>query len=206
MHFSQQITPEQEANISASIRLAQLCEYPSQHTHHITRLALRIFDDLVELHHMGPQQRYWLQCAAILHDIGWIEGEKAHHKATLRIILDSPVLTFSSNERLIIASIARYHRRALPSPRHDHYAALSPTEQQSVSQLAAILRVADGLDAMDQSRVKEVQARFTPTKIIITYFAPGRAREEEKRTSEKSDLMREIYNKTLSIQWKHNPA
>lgn len=202
MLFNQPMTADQEMTLNTVLQLAQACEYPRQHTHQITRLALRLFDDLLEWHQLGPQERFWLHCAALLHDIGWIEGEKAHHKATLNIILNSPILTMSQNERLIVGSIARYHRRALPDPKHDHFAALTEPEQQMVSILAAILRVADGLDAMDLSRVQDASARISAQKITITYQASRRAIEEEARTIEKSDLLRELTGKKLVVEWK----
>lgn len=202
MLFSQQITPEQEGHLNAALRLAQACEYPREHTHQVTRLALRLFDDLVPLHELGTDQRFWLQCAAILHDVGWIDGEKAHHKTSLQIIQNSSILTVTQSERLIIGSIARYHRKALPSLEHDHFAALSLEEQQMVTKLAAILRVADGLDYSHLSRLRDLRARISKTAVTITYVAPLLASDEENRALVKSDLFREVFDRKLILKWK----
>jgi alpha-galactosidase len=47
----------------------------------------RLFDELQPLHLLGAQERFWLNAGALLHDIGWIEGQKGHHKTALRTIL-----------------------------------------------------------------------------------------------------------------------
>ncbi len=53
---------------------------------------------------------------------------------------------FSPREREIVANVARYHRKALPKPRHENFARLSGADQELVGKLGGILRLADGLD------------------------------------------------------------
>ncbi len=89
MRVTEPITP-----ISAVLELAQTCEFDSSHTHQVARLSLRLFDQLQPLHDLSGKERDWLHYAALLHDIGWIEGWKDHHKVSLRIILDTPLLPF----------------------------------------------------------------------------------------------------------------
>ncbi len=55
----------------------------------------------------------------------------------------------------MIANVARYHRGAEPKRKHDNYRQLSGRDQRRVSQLAAILRLAGGLD---RSNTQQVQA------------------------------------------------
>jgi exopolyphosphatase/guanosine-5'-triphosphate,3'-diphosphate pyrophosphatase len=56
-----------------------------------------------------------------------------------------------------MANVARYHRKALPSARHDDYMALADADRVLVRRLAAMLRVADGLDADHFQVVEEVR-------------------------------------------------
>ena len=188
--------------LTAVIRLAQTCEYDTSHTHQVTRLALRLYDQLQPLHNLGPEARDWLHYAGLLHDIGWIEGWKEHHKVSLRIILDTPLLPFSNKERLIIGSIARYHRKALPNIKHDHFAALSEEERSLVETLASMLRLADGLDSSHQSRVRDVTCRVTQKKIVFHCLAPVQPQEEEKAALGKSDLISSVFKRKVEIAWK----
>jgi exopolyphosphatase/guanosine-5'-triphosphate,3'-diphosphate pyrophosphatase len=95
------------------------------------------------------------------------EGNHAHHKVALKIILNTPLLSFNQKDRLIIGSIARYHRRALPSLEHDHYRALSEEDREMVSCLAGILRVADGLEYSHELRIRSIHTAFSKNKIVI---------------------------------------
>src|SRR5512135_3349004 len=181
--------PNPSLTLTAVIQLAQTCDYDASHTSQVTRLALRLFDQLQPLHNLGAEARDWLHYAGLLHDIGWIEGWKEHHKVALRIILDTPLLPFSNKERLIIGSIARYHRKALPDLKHDHFAALSEEERHLVEILASMLRLADGLDSTHQRRVRDLACRVTEKKILIQCMVQGEGLEEQKAAEGKSDLM-----------------
>jgi putative phosphoesterase len=186
--------------LQAVLQLARSCEYEEQHSQQVTRLALRLFDELKLVHGLGPRERYWLQCGALLHDIGLIEGVQGHHKASLRIILDSPLLPFDKKERLIIGSIARYHRAALPQERHRHFALLKPGLRRIVRILAAILRVADGLDYTHQSLVNELSCVLSPKQIVVRCVVKGPAEEERQRALQKGDLLEEVFERRLVVE------
>ncbi len=190
------------STMAAVIQLAQTCDYDSSHTSQVTRLALRLFDQLQPLHNLGNEERDWLHYAGVLHDIGWIEGWREHHKVALRIILDTPMLPFSNKERLIVGSIARYHRKALPDLRHDHYAALSEEERHVVDVLAAMLRLADGLDSSHQRRVRDLVCKVTEKKITVQCMVQGEALEEQKAGEGRSDLMGLVFGRKVKLIWK----
>jgi exopolyphosphatase/pppGpp-phosphohydrolase len=201
MDFIDQNTAMQEEYLKAALRLAQICEYEADHTQHVTRLALRLFDETQSLHHLGQQERFWLNCAAILHDIGWIEGRKSHNKVTLRIILTTPLLPFTNKERLIIGSIARYHRKALPAHEHDHFAALVPVDQQIVKILSACLRLADGLDQAHRGRVQDLTCKITSKKISLHCIINSATSEEDLAALKKKDLFEQVFDRKVVVSW-----
>jgi exopolyphosphatase/pppGpp-phosphohydrolase len=205
MEFITQFTPEQDAKLQSVLKLAQLCEYDSGHAHQVTRLALRIFDGLKPLHQLSQSERFILQCACILHDIGWIEGQKNHHKASLEIILNAPLLALDNKERMIIGSVARYHRKALPKPDHDHFATLDSKEKSVVSKLSAILRVADGLDHSHNAHIRDLSCKVTKEKIYIRCVAPVAYLDEERYAIFKGDLFVKTFDRALEIQWRIFP-
>ena len=190
-----------DSRLQAVLQLAQDCEYEMEHTHQVTRLALRLFDELEPLHGLGAEERFWLRCGALLHDIGLIKGARRHHKTSLRIILDTPLLPFDTRERLIVGSIARYHRKALPQETHAHFAALDPADQDNVSILAALLRVADGLDYTHQNLVEDLSCEITPQQIIVHCAVRRAAEVERQRALYKGNLLEQVLNRELVVEW-----
>ena len=192
--------------LQAVTKLAQTCDYEADHTHHVTFLALRLYDDLQGLHKLGQQERLWLEYASILHDIGWFEGGHGHHKTALRIILNTPLLPFNSKERLIVGSVARYHRKGLPDPhQHDHFATLTHPEQEMVRKLSACLRLADALDRTHCSRVKNLNCSITPKKIVVQCVVEFEPPDEAEAAQVKSDLFQLVFKRKLILEWNIEP-
>jgi exopolyphosphatase/guanosine-5'-triphosphate,3'-diphosphate pyrophosphatase len=203
MTFTNQAITRQEEYLQAALRVAQTCDYETEHSEHVTRLSLRLFDETQQLHQLGQQERLWLNCAAILHDIGWIEGRKSHNKISLRIILSTNLLPFNNRERLIIGSIARYHRKALPTIDHDHFAALVPEDQTLVKTLSALLRLADGLDQAHIGRVYDLTSKITPKKIILYCRVNSNATEEDLAALYKKDLFEQVFTRSVIFKWEY---
>jgi exopolyphosphatase/pppGpp-phosphohydrolase len=170
-----------------------------EHAHHVTRLALRLFDTLQPLHGLGAQERLWLEWGALLHDIGWIEGQPRHHKTSLRLILESASLPCSPRERLLVASVARYHRRALPSNKHKHFAVLDAADKQHVRVLAGILRVADGLDRTHRSVVEDLACDVVSEQIVIHCTTNGDTAEEYRAARDKGRLFAAVFQCQLEV-------
>jgi len=196
------LTQDQDNQLTQVSALAKECNYEEGHTHQVTHLALKLFDELPSLHKLGFGERFYLQCAALLHDIGWIEGQKAHHKTALRLIRKSPTLTFDKHDRLMVGSIARYHRKALPNKTHKHYMALQPSDRRIVSMLGAILRLADGLDRTHQNVVQDLTCSVSLQKVVVSLKVKSPADEEHREAMEKSDLFEKIFNRKVEITWK----
>lgn len=193
---------ESDPRIKAVLDLARSCDYEAEHTHQVTRLALKLFDESVVLHGLGQDDRFLLQCASLLHDIGWVEGQQAHHKTALRIILNSPLLPFDERQRLLIGSVARYHRKALPGPTHEHFTVLSEADRRRVSVLAGILRVADGLDRTHRSLVDDFTCTISSRKITIKCRVHWPAEMERQSALDKGQLLETTLGRHVAIEWR----
>ncbi len=191
----------QRDRMKAVLQLAASCNYEAGHTHQVTHLALQLFDELQSLHGLGEQERFWLRCAGLLHDIGWVEGQKAHHKTALRLILEAPLLLFNTREQLIVGLVARYHRKALPDESHDHYAALQPSDRQTVCTLAGLLRVADGLDRTHRSLIANLACEIRSNKIVVHCDVRRPAQEEQQEALDKGELFEQVLERKLVLEW-----
>jgi len=186
-----------EALVKAAVELAQSLHYEERHAEQVARLALAIFDGLQQVHGLGDEAREVLHAAAILHDVGLSEEPQGHHKASQRIIAGADALPVEGEDRQIIACVARYHRKALPSLDHAEFAALSADGRRLVEVLAAILRVADGLDVTHRSLVASLAAEASADRITIRCRTQGDAGAEAEKAIAKGDLFERVFGRRL---------
>jgi hypothetical protein len=189
----------EEERIQAVTSLAEEHAYPEEHVQKTTFLALRLFDELQPLHRLGRDERFWLQCGSLLHDIG--KGKKDHHLKALDTILNSEKLPFSSREKRIIGSIARYHRRENPREKHENLADLPIVDQRMVTILSSILRVADGLDTSPRGNVIELKCSFSADEITIKCMVESQAEKQKRRALGKGELLEFAFDRELYIEW-----
>ncbi len=187
------------------IQLAKKYQYEQEHSHHDMMLAVKLFDRLKVLHALGPIEREWLEYAAILHDIGWIEGQKAHHKTALRMIIAVDLPLFTDQEKIMIGLIARYHRKSLPKDKHEYYRDLNDESKKIVSILGSFLRLADGLDRTHSSCIEDFECEVLDEKIILKVTKAQTFSETDMELGlRKSDLLQVVFNREFEIDWKRN--
>jgi exopolyphosphatase/guanosine-5'-triphosphate,3'-diphosphate pyrophosphatase len=177
-----------EQIISQARKFRNDCDDEVQHSEQVTKLSIMLFEKLHVVHHFGSYELFLLTCAAILHDIGWVQGQAAHHKASMQMIYSDKTVSLTEKDRKKIAAIARYHRKALPKPNHALYKDLTDKEQRQVSLLAGILRVADGLDRSHMSAVKKVDVNISNNIIEFCCATVGSASSEMFAAQKKADL------------------
>jgi exopolyphosphatase/guanosine-5'-triphosphate,3'-diphosphate pyrophosphatase len=131
------------------------------HSERVAGLALELHDGLSEaglIKAEGEEARSILLIAALLHDVGKAKGHKGHHKASLRLITEHAApLGWNAETLQRAAVVARFHHGALPSKSHKALRDLLPDRQKTIMQLAAILRLANALDAAHDGHVRRVQ-------------------------------------------------
>jgi exopolyphosphatase/guanosine-5'-triphosphate,3'-diphosphate pyrophosphatase len=159
----------------AVIDLAARCDYPPEHSFKVSLLAGQIFKQTAHLHQLGETERKLLQYAGILHDIGYHIGYAKHHKHGYYLVMNGDLRGFTPEERIILALLVRYHRRATPQESHPEFASLPKESRRVIQCLSSILRIADGLDQSHFSYVNEIKCRSsnkTIRFIIITEAKP----------------------------------
>src|SRR3954463_4146464 len=126
--------------------LAERFEFWSEHSQHVSRLALALFDQTRAIHGLTDREREWLEYAAILHDVGVHISYEGHHKHSYYLITNGDLRGFEPDEIQIIALVARYHRQASPKRKHEGFGRLPRRMRGTVRALSAMLRLAESLD------------------------------------------------------------
>ena len=176
--------------------LAKRCHAPEVHSLHVAGLVLRLFDQTARLHHLGEAERSWLEFAAVLHDIGYVINPRQHHKHAYYLIKNSDIGGLTAEEIEVVANVARYHRRSMPSAKHEGYAGLSVKLKRTVRILSALLRVADALDRTHFAAVQTVNVKIGQM-LTIEAAVNGDAAMEIWSASQRTDLLEQVFRRRV---------
>jgi exopolyphosphatase/guanosine-5'-triphosphate,3'-diphosphate pyrophosphatase len=174
----------------------------TEHQEQVRKLSLSLFDQLQSLHKLGNVERCWLECAAILHDIGISKTAKSHNKKSMELILNDTRLLLPSMERRVVASIARYHRGGLPKKKHYNLASLSLKTVRKIETLSGVLRVADSLDYTHNGIVESLALKKSNKRITINCTVSSQPTVEEQAFAKKKDLIEKVLKKKMVLVWK----
>ncbi|GAC1565984.1 MAG: hypothetical protein NVS3B14_05650 [Ktedonobacteraceae bacterium] len=172
------------------------------HARQVARLSAQLFDATQPLHHLDVSALRLLDRAALLHNTGMLIEARRHHKHSFHLIKETSLPDFTGEERHEIATIARYHRRALPSMSHEEYAVMDRKARKRVSALSALLRVADALDYSHDGRVLCLVANpeFCDKQnwTLSIWVRPLADLDYElEHASEKADLFEKVFKRKL---------
>jgi exopolyphosphatase/guanosine-5'-triphosphate,3'-diphosphate pyrophosphatase len=107
------------------------------------------------LHHDEGKGRLLLWAAAQLHDCGKYVNVGAYH------------------EHLMVAAIARYHRRSLPKKRHESWQLIEGREERrTVTFLALFLRLAAALDRRPEAAIERFAVRQEGSGALVVTLEP----------------------------------
>lgn len=185
--------------IASAIQLGRRYHFDERHGRAVARFALDLFDQTQKQHLMGEEARLLLEVAALLHDVGQYVNISGHHKHTHYLIHASPIVGLSEMQRAIIANVARYHRKSPPTVRHEPYRILQPRDRLLVTKLAAILRIADALDAEHAGKVGDIRVEFKRPYLHLRLRGDGDLLLEKWAVGRKAALFEEVYGVKVSL-------
>ena len=160
------------------VELGERCGYSPAHARHVAELALAVFDQTRAVHKLGDREREWLEYGALLHDAGVHISYERHHRHSYYLIKNGELRGFDPSEIEIIALLARYHRQATPKKTHEGYGLLKNKLRRTVKTLAAMLRLAEGLDRSHAQMVTTVDVVPRGNAFLIRLRAAGDAELE----------------------------
>ncbi len=170
--FYEQFLPDQTPPLIPNLRnfaihnLVRVYGYEQQHVAKVRELALQMFDQLIPLHNYGAWERELLGAAAMMHDLGVNVNYYDHHKHSAYIILNSALPGYEHREIAIIALLARGHRKGAIDV-GNLAPILHKDDEQRITQLAALLRIAEYLERSKSQVVRAVHCELgDPVRIV----------------------------------------
>jgi exopolyphosphatase/guanosine-5'-triphosphate,3'-diphosphate pyrophosphatase len=195
---------QQRDMMTGAIALGRRFTFDESHARHVAGLAAALFDQLATVHKLGEDDRRILLAAAVLHDIGQYVSYRKHHKHSYYLISNASLPDLTPRDTLLVALVARYHRRAEPRPGHEGFADLSKSEQGRIVWLAALLRIADALDRQHRQHVVRVDAKVDDDELRIDVHVRGDVLLEEWAIEKKARLFTRTLGLDLTLKIREN--
>ncbi len=205
LELAREVTGQEDETLLAGVihsatAMAEKYHVDLNHARNVAEVAVRLFDFLQSDHALGTRYRLLLRVAALLHEVGGFVSSRAHHKHSGYLISNSEIFGLNRGEIMLVAQIARYHRRSVPQQSHPDYMALPRETRVVVNKLAAILRVADALVRGNYRRVQDIRFQRQGDELTVGFPEPGGLLLEDRALSAKGDLFEEVYGMKIRLE------
>lgn len=194
-------TEEQGDPIQGVQEFGKACGFEPKHAQQVAKLARKLFEQLEAPLKLPPGEKPLLEAAAWLHEVGALINYQKHHQHSYHLIKHGNLRGFSPAQRELVANVARYHRKAPPKPKHAAYAKLTPGEQATVRRLAALLRLADGLDRTHTQRIDDLRCFCEGDTVRIAARAADSPAVDLWGAEQKGKLFERVFNRRLEFAW-----
>jgi CHAD domain-containing protein len=174
--------------------------YPTnlRRAEHMRDLALELFDATKTTHQLPNDQRRLLEVAAMLQYLIESQEDETSNKAGYLFILSNPLTDLNDSENSILEDILRYQHEKVDLEPHADPAEGLPAVDEALP-LAAILRIAQGLDS-SQSQETTIRAiETTPQRLDILVAGP-RAKKDARSAKKAARLWSSLFNHKVSLE------
>jgi exopolyphosphatase/guanosine-5'-triphosphate,3'-diphosphate pyrophosphatase len=169
------------------------------HARKVAHIANLLFTALEPLHGLPPPSGRLLEAAAYLHDVGHYVSSTGHHKHSYYVVVNSDMPGFTERERMMIAALCRYHRKALPNPVHNAYQTLTADEKRVLTLSIPILRLADNLDRSHEQRIQALECKVRNGDVLLEVHSHGDIDLEQWGAERVAEVFRQAYNRQILI-------
>lgn len=174
-----------------------------EHASRVAESCILLFDKLVPVHNLDPELCTAMRIAALVHDIGYSTNASGHHKEGRDILLENSPDELPFPLCMMLPWTTFLHRKNIDRSKLEKlkqqiaFMRMPLKMQHDTLVLAAILRIADGLDysRMDSS-IHDIDIK--EDSIIITVQGPC-AHDDASRAYKKSDLWHILFRTELMI-------
>ena len=179
--------------IGSVLELGRRFDFDEAHAVHVASLASDLFNQLQSHHNLDPRYGTFLRVAAYLHEIGMFINNRGYHN-------NSELFGLGKTNLLLIALIARYHRRASPQPKHDGFSTLNRDNRVAVSKLAAILRVAVALDASRNQAIHQIHCKTDVKQLVVSTPDATDLSLEQLTLKQNGSLFEEVFGLRILLR------
>lgn len=186
--------------------LARKYHADMDHARDVEEKAVTLFEALKKTHGMKEREKYLLQLAAKLHDIGKFMNLNKHYIHSYNAIKAAEILGLGEEELEIVANVARYHSSQVPQRTHENYWSMRPRDRVTTAKLVAIIRIADALDRSHRQKISNLKVSVGSQEMIIRGDTTADPLMEEWTFEVKSEFFQEVFGIRPQLKLKRKMA
>src|ERR1035437_5719039 len=201
-----QKTPMRNRSI---LHLGRSCNFDEKHSETVASLALQLFDSAkqIGLHNLGETEKELLKHAATLHDVGDFLSFNDHQLHSHYIISNAELLGFDKKEIQVIANIARFHRKKLPSKKALKTTGLDEKTNHTIAVLSTFLRFAEKLDRSHSCLVNKAEfIKESKDQVLLAFYSDSDCSLEEWSIVQNRQAFFEAFGKQLEAHCIFSPS
>ncbi len=182
------------------LHLGRSCNFDEKHSETVASLALQLFESAkqIGLHNLGETEKELLTHAATLHDVGDFLSFNNHQLHSHYIISNAELLGFDKKEVQIMANIARFHRKKLPSKKALKNTGLDEKTNHTIAVLSTFLRFAEKLDRSHCCLVKKAEfVKMSKDQVLLSFYSDSDCSLEEWSIIQNRQAFFEAFGKEL---------
>lgn len=179
-----------------------LFEADTRHAHHITKLALTMFDGWTELHKIRKGYRRLLETAALLHDIGITINFYSHARHSAYMIQNAKLFGLTHKEQIITSAIAGWHNGVSKNYFKDRFykEILTESNWKLINKLALLLALSESLDYSEARMVRGLSTSFDKKNAVLKIYADNIPSIEMHQIKSHLTWFKKTFGADLSIE------
>ena len=185
--------------------IEELCDtyqIDMNHASYVALLAVDLFDRLEEFHELEEEYRRLTETAAIVHDVGYSANPESPHTFGRDLLLDLKLIGVQESELRFIAFSTAMGRKEVKQKRlNSEYklASIKEHERFQAGIIAALVRIADGLDASMSQNTAITDVTYGPDLEVTIRVEGPAALDDSLRARENADLLSALLHMPILV-------
>lgn len=180
-------------------QLTRLTRFDREHAQAVRTLAVELFRRTALYHGLPESFLSVLGAGAWLHDLGYHENPPRHQERGRELVLQNGIEGFDWREMVMIACLVGYHREKVRPKNDPLFQSLDPDTRHVLLRLAAIVRVADGLDFTHNAIIQLVELTETARGAFLRVQAPPEHDSGRDLNIARANKKADLWNRVMPV-------
>ncbi|MBL8045798.1 MAG: CHAD domain-containing protein, partial [Anaerolineales bacterium] len=169
------------------------------HAQQVAAHAMQLFDLTHNIHQLPHKLRALVETGALLHNVGVEIDEPKHHTAGRDALMSMKLVGHSPTEQAMVACIIRFHRKRVKAEKEPLFTALTEKQQAHALALAALVRIADGLDYSQTQTTRIESVTLTGQTLALTPNGPYAEIDGARAVEDKADVWQAVFGHAWAV-------